>query len=162
MGEVTGIEQDSRTAARARANLAHIENAHMREESFDLIPHDQPRYDLISFVAVLHHLPLAPALRAARSALRPGGRLVIVGLARETPADLPWSLASVLLNPVVGAVRHPRRALAEPESMAAPTAEPLETFEQIEAVAREVLPGVKMRRRLFWRYTAVWVAPVAR
>ncbi|WP_179604738.1 class I SAM-dependent methyltransferase [Leifsonia shinshuensis] len=161
MGEVTGIEQDTGTAARARANLAHIDNADVREESFDLSPDEQPRYDLVSFVAVLHHLPLEPALRAARSVLRPGGCLVIVGLARETPADLPRSLASVFLNAAVGAVRHPRRAVAEPENMTAPTAEPLETFEQIEAVARDVLPGVKMRRRLFWRYTAVWVAPAA-
>jgi len=32
-------------------------------------------------------------------------------------------------------------------------------YKQIKAVAPEVLPGVKMRRSLFWRYTAVWIAP---
>lgn len=42
-------------------------------------------------------------------------------------------------------------------SMTAPTREPSETFEQIASVASEILPGVRMRRGLFWRYTAVWV-----
>lgn len=44
--------------------------------------------------------------------------------------------------------------------MTAPTSEPTETFEQIASIAREMLPGVKIRRGLFWRYTAVWVRSV--
>lgn len=161
MSEVTGVEPDAETAARARANVAGTPNANVCEERFGLNVRDEPRYDLVSFVAVLHHLPVAPALHAARSLLRPGGRLVIVGLSRETSADLPWSLASVFLNAGIGAIRHPHRALATPQNMTAPTAEPLQTFDEIEEVARAVLPGVKMRRSLFWRYTAVWIAPTA-
>lgn len=162
MSKVTGLEPDVETAARARVNLATIWNAEVREESFDLAPVGPPRYDLVSFVAVLHHLPLSPTLLAARSLLRPGGRLVIVGLTQETPADLPWSLASVFLNAAIGAIRHPRPVHKAPENMTAPTAEPHETFEQIRETARTVCPGVKMRRSLFWRYTAVWVAPTER
>ena len=160
--EVTGLEPDAATAAHARATVSGIENVEVRTEPFDLAPVSQPRYDLVSFVAVLHHLPLAATLQAARSLLRPGGRLVIVGLAQETSADLPLSLASVFLNAGIGAIRHPRRARATPENMTAPTTEPLETFEQIRETARVLLPGVKMRRSLLWRYTAVWVAPAVR
>lgn len=129
--EVTGIEPDGPTAARARANTAGISNAEVREEPFDFASPSQTQYDLVSFVAVLHHLPLEQTLYAARSLVRPGGRLVIVGLAKETSADQPWSWASVFLNAGIGAIRHPHRARATPENMAAPTAEPLETFEQI-------------------------------
>jgi hypothetical protein len=68
----------------------------------------------------------------------------------------------VFLNAGIGAIRHPRRARATRENMTAPTAEPLETFEQIREAAQAVLPGVRMRRSLFWRYTAVWEAPAAR
>lgn len=159
MADVTGIEQDGETASRARAGLAGIGSATVIEGSFEDLPLDRPRYDLVTFVAVLHHLPLAQALGAARSLLRPGGRLVVVGLARETSADLPWSLASTVLNPVIGAIRSPRRASAKPVDMTAPTAEPRETFAQIADTARAVLPGVRIRRSLFWRYIAVWVAP---
>lgn len=157
--EVAGIEPDKRTAAHARTNLAGIKNAVVHEVPFDSVSLEESSFDLVTFVAVLHHLPLTPTLEAARRLLRPGGRLVIVGLARETSADLPRSVASMLLNPVIGAIRHPRRAHATPENMTAPTREPSQTFDQIADAARQLLPGVKLRRGLFWRYTAVWIAP---
>ncbi|NNC12193.1 methyltransferase [Planctomonas sp. JC2975] len=179
METVTGIEPDAETAARARATVAGIRSAVVREGTFDELALDgsgqmdpendgeadprpgrtEPGYDLVTFVAVLHHLPLAPTLEKARSLVRPGGRLVIVGLAKETAADLRWSVASLVLNPVMGALRQPRRVQAAPQSMTAPTAEPRETLEEIADVARAVIPGVTIRRALFWRYTAVWVAP---
>lgn len=157
MPEVVGIEQDDRTAARARVTVAKVDNATVLEAPFDPAAFDQESFDLVTFVAVLHHLPLGQSLKAARSLLRPGGRLVLVGIAREVSADLPWSVASMLLNPVVGLIRHPHRAAEVPASMTAPTLEATETFDQIAQVAREALPGVKMRRGPFWRYTAVWV-----
>ncbi len=122
---------------------------------------DEPdrAYDLISFVASLHHMPLRPTLVQAQAALRPGGRIVIVGVARETDRDRWRSIASLALNPIIGFLRHPARATALPASMTAPTAEATETFEEIATVMSEVLPGIRMRRRLFWRYTAAWVAP---
>lgn len=160
MGEVTGIEQDPETARRARRNVAAVRSVVVREESFDLTPCENPCYDLVTLVAVLYHLPLAPALDAARSLIRPGGRMLIVGLARETSSDLPWSVASLFLNPLIGVIRHPRRVAISPENMTAPTTDPRETFEQIKATAQRMLPGVKMRRSLFWRYTAVWIAPM--
>ena len=45
-------------------------------------PRQAHRFDLITMVAVLHHLPLAPALDQVRQLLAPGGRLLVVGLAR--------------------------------------------------------------------------------
>lgn len=157
MPEVVGIEPDDRTAARARVTVAKVDNATVLEAPFDPAAFDQESFDLVTFVAVLHHLPLGQSLEAARRLLRPGGRLVVVGLAREVSADLPWSVTSMLLNPVVGLICHPCRASEVPASMTAPTSEATETFDQIAQVARAALPGVKIRRGLFWRYTAVWV-----
>ncbi|MCL2796359.1 MAG: class I SAM-dependent methyltransferase [Microbacteriaceae bacterium] len=161
MREVVGVERDPETAARARRNLSGFANAIVREEPFERMSHARPEYDLVTFVAVLHHLPQEETLQTVRSLVRPGGRLLVVGLARETRRDHPWAVASMLLNPVIGAIRHPRPTRARPEGMSAPTAEPRETFDEVAAVARRVLPGVRCRRSLFWRYTAVWVAPGA-
>lgn len=161
MDDVTGIEPDRRTALRARANLSDVKTAIIHEGSFEDTLLHESSYDLVTFVAVLHHLPLRQSLDAARALIRPGGRLVIVGLATETKADAAWSIASMLLNPMIGALRHPRPAHATLENMTAPTFEPRETFAEIAVAANDVLPGVKMRRSLFWRYTAVWVAPAA-
>jgi len=65
----------------------------------------------------------------------------------------------MFLNVGIGLICHPRRARATPENITAPTTDPRETFDQIRETARVLLPGVKMRRSLFWRSTAVWVAP---
>jgi hypothetical protein len=110
-------------------------------------------------VASLHHMLLADALRQARMSLRPGGRIVIVGLARETPADTPRSLISLALNPLVGLLRHPRRAELPPSHMRAPTTAADDSFDEIRHIAQTVLPGICLRRRLFWRYTATWTQP---
>ncbi|UNK69295.1 class I SAM-dependent methyltransferase [Microbacterium sp. H1-D42] len=157
---VIGIEPDAETAAVAKRRLARTSDARIEQRAFG--SESPETYDLIVFVASLHHMPLRETLLKARAALRPGGRIVIVGVARETSADAARSLVSVVLNPLVGLVRHPRRAVARPTHMRAPVAEPRESFDEIGAVAEEVLPGIRLRRRLFWRYTAVWAAPTAR
>jgi SAM-dependent methyltransferase len=120
----------------------------------------QRRFDAITLVAVLHHLPLVPTLRELRGCLAPGGRLVVVGCYQAAgPVDLLVSLLSVLLNPVMGLVKHPARAAALPLHMTAPTADPQETLGAIRAAAAQELPGARIRRRLFWRYSLVYDAP---
>jgi SAM-dependent methyltransferase len=155
--DVRGIEPDPATAAIAAARFSgsgtvRIEQRHFQEE-------DHAKYDFVVFVATLHHMPLAEALSRARMNLRPGGRIVIVGLARETPADTPRSLISLGLNPLVGLLRHPRRAELPPSHMRAPTAPADDSIDEIRHIALTVLPGIRLRRRLFWRYTATWTQP---
>lgn len=152
---VIGMEPDADAAAAARRHISpglRIENRVFGSEPSEA-------YDLIAFVASLHHMPLQVALHHARASLRPGGRIVIVGVARETPRDLLRSAASTVLNPLVGLIRHPTRAAGPPPHMRAPTARAHQSFEEIRAIATAVLPGIRMRHRLFWRYTAVWEAP---
>ncbi|MFI1731371.1 class I SAM-dependent methyltransferase [Streptomyces acidicola] len=117
-------------------------------------------YDVITCVAVLHHLPLGQALARFRGRLRPGGTLVVVGLARtETLGDRLLALVSVPANVVVGWVRSRGRRVPRPFSMIAVT-RPAETgFGDIRREASRVLPGARLRRRLFWRYTLVWRQP---
>lgn len=153
---VTGIEPDAPTAELARRTTADLANVSILNQPFDESHSD--RYDLITFVAVLHHLPLEATLKQARELLRPGGRLVVIGVSGESRADLPWSIASLLLNPVVGAVLHPRRATELPPQMTAPTAMAMESFEEIARTAESILPGARLRRGLFWRYTLSWTA----
>ncbi|MGC4942620.1 class I SAM-dependent methyltransferase [Kribbella sp. DT2] len=153
---VTGIEADVPTAELARRTTEGLANVRILNEPFDASHRN--RYDLITFVAVLHHLPLHATLEKVRELLRPGGRLVVVGLSRESPADLPWSVASLILNPVVGVVVHPRRARETPQQMTAPVAMAAESFEEIARTAERVLPGAQLRRALFWRYTLAWTA----
>lgn len=57
MPEVVGIEPDARTAARARATVAQLENATVRDNRFDPSALGNETFDFVTFVAVLHHLP---------------------------------------------------------------------------------------------------------
>lgn len=157
---VTGLEADPTTANRARESIEGVHNADVVTGAF---PADElGAFDFVSMVAVLHHVPLGLGVRAASAVVSPGGRLVIVGCYREEPgSDLLRGYASLLLNPLVGLVVHPRRASTFPANMTAPVATPTDSYEEIRDALRAALPGVKVRRGLFWRYTAVWVAPVA-
>ena len=118
--EVVGIEADPATAALASAAVRTLPNASVVAASFPSA--DGRRYDFVSMVAVLHHLPLREGIDAVRGAVAPGGRLVIVGVYREERSDAALSIVSLVLNPIVGMISHPRRAVTLPANMAAPVA----------------------------------------
>jgi SAM-dependent methyltransferase len=107
-------------------------------------------FDFIAAVAVLHHLPLRPALRMFRDLLAPGGVLAIIGLYREhTLTDYAWAAAAVPVNRII-------RALRPVQEVDAPILAPTQTIEEIRKACQEILPGATIRRRLFFRYSLVW------
>lgn len=156
---VTGLEPDPETARAAAERFADDPAVTIVETTF--AGRDRQRcWDAITCVAVLHHLPLVPTLRELRGCLTPGGRLVVVGCYREAgAADRLATLPAALANPAMGLAKHPAPAAAPPAHMAAPTAEPQETLRVIRAAAAQELPGARIHRRLFWRYTLVYDAP---
>lgn len=83
---------------------------------------------------------------------------MVVGVFDETAADVRWVIPSMVLNPVLGLIKHPRRAAALPDHMTAPIAPPAETFARVSAAFRREFPGSSIRRALFWRYLATWTA----
>ncbi|SDT25065.1 class I SAM-dependent methyltransferase [Microlunatus soli] len=154
LDRVTGIELDKRAAEVAQSRFADDARVQVCQASFD----DRPSgtWDLVTLVAVLHHLPLQRTLVDAKALVNPGGRLVVVGLSRDSPGL--WSLISILLNPLVGMLAHPRGDGASPQSAIAPARPATESLAEIRAVATNVLPGVQVRTGPFWRYTLVWTA----
>ncbi|MFI7006520.1 class I SAM-dependent methyltransferase [Streptomyces sp. NPDC050145] len=115
------------------------------------------RFEVITCVAAIHHLPFAQALDTFRRLLAPGGRLVVVGLFRpQTRGDHLLGLTSVPLNPAMGWLKNKGRRSPRPLSMTAPTRAADMTFADLACTAQALLPGVQLRRRLFWRYTLVW------
>ncbi|MEQ4716041.1 hypothetical protein [Nonomuraea sp. B19D2] len=118
------------------------------------------QWDAITLVAVLHHLPLPETLHDLRECLSPGGRLVVIGCHREaSPADFLVSTAALATNPIMGLIKHPSRARSLPLQMTAPTAPAHETLNEIRMQAAAALPGARIRRRLFWRYSLVYDKP---
>lgn len=156
---ITGLEPDATSARVAADRFAGDPAVHIVEADFTGRD-PRRRWDAVTLVAVLHHLPLAPAMRELRECVRPGGRLVIVGCYRTAGfVDVLAALPAAVLNPIIGMIKHPASAEAPPAHMRAPTAEPQESLAEIRAAAGRELPGARIRRRLFWRYTLVYDAP---
>lgn len=120
------------------------------------------RYEVITCLAALHHLPFAEALALFRRRLAPGGTLVVLGVHRTRgPVDGLLAVAAVPLNLAVGLLKNRGRRAVRPVSMTARTLPPTMAYREIVREARRLLPGVRVRRRLFWRHTLVWRAPNA-
>ncbi len=116
--------------------------------------------DVITCVATLHHLPFSEALTCLRRHLAPGGTLVVVGVARaQSPGDHLLGAAAIPLNIAMAWIKNKGRRAPRPDSMTAPTRPATMSFAEIVHDARRVLPGARLRRRLFWRYTLVWHQP---
>ncbi|MGW3119608.1 class I SAM-dependent methyltransferase [Streptomyces sp. NPDC001107] len=157
--EVCGVDSDVEIVDRAR-ELSGDQYPHVTYSVADA-PDGLPpgAYDVITCVAVLHHLPLAQTLTRFRQQLAPGGTLVVVGLARdETFVDQLLGYASIPLNAATGWVKNHGRTAPRPASMTAVTRPADVTYAEIVREARRILPGARLRRRLFWRYTLVWRA----
>ncbi|MGI5347471.1 class I SAM-dependent methyltransferase [Streptomyces sp. CA-250714] len=156
--EVQAIDSDPVIVARARESTPATA-AVTYTVGDALTGHPAGPYDVITCVAVLHHLPFTEALTHLRRQLAPGGTLVVVGCAREqTVGDYLLAAVSAPLNAAVGWWRNRGRTAARPPAMTAVTRPPEMGFPEILREARSVLPGARLRRRLFWRYTLVWRA----
>ncbi|MFF0085693.1 class I SAM-dependent methyltransferase [Streptomyces canus] len=154
---VHGIDSDERIIGRAR-ELTDPDLPVTYSVADGLSYDEGAPYDVITCVAVLHHLPLTETFTRFRQQLAPGGTLVIVGLTREdTRVQTLLGLASVPLNLVTGWVKNRgRTAPQRPVAMTAPTRPADVPYTELAREVRRVLPGARLRRRLFWRYTLVW------
>jgi len=153
---VTGVDRDERAVRQAQVRTAGLTNATVMEADFMEIEVPPDFYDLITLVAVLHHLDLESALQRSAAMLRPGGQLLVVGLAaNKSVGDY---VRSALLLPVV---RLMSRIHRETRSVQVVALRPRECFADVERTARQVLPGVQLRRRLYYRYVLRWTKPAA-
>jgi SAM-dependent methyltransferase len=151
--QVDGVDDDALMTEVAAQRFAGHPGISIRRMPFEEVGGS---FDVITMVAVLHHLDFASALAHARQLLNADGRLLVIGLPKVIGAtDLIWDLPSLALNPIVGLIKHPHAA-DEGLPPPFPVAEPTMSYSEIKTAARELLPGVKLRRRLFFRYTLEW------
>ncbi|MBF6356410.1 class I SAM-dependent methyltransferase [Nocardia higoensis] len=153
-GSVVGIDPDEAAVISARSRLAKTPRAEVVHGDFLDTAFDGPPFDLITCVAALHHMPLAPALERMRELLGTGGTLHIVGLSEnKTIAD---HLTAAAMSVPVMVVSRIRRESAYPGMV---IAEPKESIDEIRSTASAILPGHRLRRRFHFRYTLTWRKP---
>ncbi|WP_327312039.1 class I SAM-dependent methyltransferase [Streptomyces sp. NBC_01235] len=151
---VTGIDKSAEMIACAR-DLAAL-SPDLTFVEGDFLTADLPAvgYDFICSVTTIHHMDFEAALIRMCELLRPGGTLVVVGLAREASVA-EWA-AMVAAAPVVRITKVLRRARG-PEGM--PVAVPQMSYGQVRAAARRLLPGMHYRRHVLRRYSLTWEKP---
>jgi len=153
VAHVTAIDRDAASieVARRHDDAAGVEYV---VGDFMTHPFEPASFDHIASIAALHHMGAGAALSRMRELLAPGGTLAVVGLARHRyPADLPFTVAAAIGH------RVHRLGKAYWEDSAPRVWPPPDTFGQTRALARRVLPGVRYRRLLLWRYSLVWTKP---
>jgi 2-polyprenyl-3-methyl-5-hydroxy-6-metoxy-1,4-benzoquinol methylase len=148
---VIGVDSDPASVWRASERLQSTGNASVELVGFQSFDADWRSFDLITFVASIHHMSLRESLQKARQMLRPGGELAVVGIsANKTVADWAWS--GLCTPPAhLGSWVH-----RETRNIGVLVAEPRESLREIRRVAGDVLPGAVIRRGLYYRYRLLW------
>ncbi len=148
---VTAIDPDSGAARRAERRLRGHPNVAVVHTDFEQYTADGRRFDVITFVASLHHMELRASLRKARALLTPGGEIAVVGLsANKSVIDWTWA---VMCLP---AVRIGSRLHRETPDVGVVMTDPHESLSEIRRAADEVIPGASVRRALYYRYLLRW------
>ncbi len=148
---VTGIDPDNAAVARARSRISGLPNVTVEEAGFFEYGAKERSYDLETFVASLHHLNLTAALRRARSLLRPGGEIIVVGLsANKAAADWVVSGLQLPLVRLASWMHH------ETRDIGLVAIAPRDSLREIRAVVQHELPGARFRRGLYYRYLLRW------
>lgn len=153
---VVGIDPHAPSIERARAQSRGDAGISFLHGDFNEHHFDPESFDAVVSVATLHHLDAEAALAAMAALLRPGGTLVVIGLARSRlPRDLGWEALSTL---AFLPRRLPRSWWEHPSPIVWP---PPLRYDELRALSAEVLPGSRFRRRLQWRYSLTWTKPAA-
>jgi SAM-dependent methyltransferase len=152
---VDALDRDPAAIARAHRLAADIPNLRVIEADFlSWEPPGPTRYDFVSMIASLHHLPFDDTLTKAVGLLRDGGGLAVLGLDRASSA---WSM--IVRSSVAFPVSRLYRLTRGRDRVGAPVTDPTMTLREICDRAGALLPGAVVRRHLFWRYSLRWIKP---
>ncbi len=116
-------------------------------------------FDCIVSIATLHHLPLEEMLLNMKRALRVNGVLLILDLYRESFAGSFTSLAAIPVSLLLKYLNTGR--FKEPPEVRAAWSEHGKhdtylTLSEVRQRCSMLLPGVKIRKHLLWRYSLMW------
>jgi ubiquinone/menaquinone biosynthesis C-methylase UbiE len=116
-------------------------------------------FDCIVSIATLHHVPLEEMLLKMEHALRVNGVLLVLDLYQESLAGSFTSFAAIPVNLILKYFNTGR--FREPPEVRVAWAEHGKhdtylTLSELRQRCRMLLPGVKIRKHLLWRYSLMW------
>ncbi|MDT5136013.1 MAG: hypothetical protein QOD58_275 [Mycobacterium sp.] len=146
--KVTGLDVDAPVLARAAARFADTSVHWMHG---DVMSAELPSFDAVVSNAALHHIDdTRTALTRLAGLVAPGGSLTVVTFVRPSLRQAPWHLTSSIACAVVNQVN------GKWEHTAPIKWPPPDTFSQLRAHVRAVLPDAHIRRLLYGRVLITW------
>ena len=150
---VVAVEPDLGQVEAARMRCAELGNVTVLQGDFLTADLPLDHFDAVTALAAFHHMPLQEAFARTSDLLRPGGRLVILGVWTDCGRrDFLRNLQSVRMN------RRLQRRLG-PDSMTAPATFDRTSWHETRAWCREHTPAARLQRLPLWRYTLIWDKP---
>lgn len=148
---VVGLDPDAPSIERARLHDDEIEYLVGDVHSCDLA---EGSFDVVTAVAMLHHVDQRVGLTQLGLLVRPGGMLLVAGLARSRSLrdrDACDSIAVRRHSLFKGVWETPSPKFWPP---------PL-TYAQTREASLDALAGAHLRRLSYFRYGLTWTRPVA-
>jgi len=153
-GRVVGIDRDLPSIELARSHGG--EGVDYVLGDFLEHPFEPASFDLVASVAALHQMDTEAGLTRMASLVRPGGVLVVVGLARSRQfGDFALDVAGAVATRVYSHILRKHYW----EHNAPKVWPPPLSYAELRRTATRLLPGVEYRRHVLWRYSLVWTRP---
>lgn len=163
--QVDAVDRSEAMIELARARTPGNVNCILADALTDPLPNG---YDAIVSISSLHHMPLQDALQRFAALLRPGGTLAAIVLPRkDLPHELPTEIVAAAASRIFGAAFAAARTVGtgtwfakdQTHTVMPVVLDPPLTTRQARDQANAVLPGVEVRRLVFWRYLLCWQKP---
>lgn len=153
-GQVTGIDTHIPSIEKARKRLHNTKNTSIIAVKFEDFKGKPNSFDVIIFVASLHHMNLEFCIKKSIKLLKPNGKLLVVGLAHPR-SILDWIIEFARILPAkVGDLFHNVTG-----DVGAPITDAKEHLGDIRNIAKKELPNAKIKQALYYRYLLTWIKP---
>lgn len=149
ISKVVGLDADQGVLDRARRRFPDLP-IEWRHGDALWVDFEPASFDAIVSIAALHHMDAIAALRRFAELVRPGGTVIVIGLARAEWFDMPFEAIALASRIGLGAIRDYWEHSA-PQCWPPPL-----TYREMKSLSARVLPGVRWRRHLLGRYSLVW------
>lgn len=157
--KVTGIDLS--------AEMINAANENKKNEKIDFLIGDimdfdigVEKYDCIASIATVHHLPIREFFIKVKESLKESGVFLVLDLYKaETIADYLITAIAFPINTFKMLIMEGRLKPSLEERIAwgeHGKHDQYLTLRQVRTICKEIIPGSKVKRHFFWRYSIVW------